>query len=83
MAGAYLYGLPEQKIECVEMEHVQISYAENAIAGEPAMLDGIESVSRMGIYANNIETLVLDDVKIEGQEGEKIITEHIEHLIEK
>ena len=47
------------------------------------MLDGIESVSRMGIYANNIETLVLDDVKIEGQEGEKIITEHIEHLIEK
>lgn len=65
------------------MEHVQISYAENAIAGEPAMLDGIKPVSRMGIYANNIETLVLDDVKIEGQEGEKIIIEHIEHLIEK
>lgn len=83
VAAAYLYGLPEKKIGCVEMEHVQISYAENAIAGEPAMLDGIKPVSRMGIYANNIETLVLDDVKIEGQEGEKIIIEHIEHLIEK
>lgn len=83
VAAAYLYGLPEQKIRCVEMEHIEITYAENAMKGEPAMLDGIESVSRMGIYANNIETLVLKDVKIEGQEGQKIITEHIEHLIEK
>lgn len=83
VAAAYLYGLPEQKIECVEFEHVKVSYAENAVSGEPAMLDGIEPVSRMGIFAGNIETLVLEDVKIEGQTGEKIITEDIEHLVEK
>lgn len=83
VAAAYLYGLPEQKIERVEMEHVRIGYAENAVSGEPAMMDGIEEVSRMGIFAGNIETLVLRDVNIEGQKGEKIITEHIDNLVEK
>lgn len=82
VAAAYLYGLPERKIECVEMRHVQVSYAENAMSGEPAMLDGVKCVSRMGIFAGNIKRLILNDVVIEGQEGEKIITEHIEHLVE-
>lgn len=82
VAAAYLYGLPERKIERVEMKHVQVSYAENAMSGEPAMLDGVKCVSRMGIFAGNIEKLILNDVEIEGQEGEKIITEHIEHLVE-
>lgn len=83
VAAAYLYGLPEQKIERVEMRRVRVSYAKNAMSGEPAMLDGIEPVSRMGIFAGNIKTLVLEDVEIEGQKGEKIITEHIEHLVER
>ena len=46
------------------------------------MLDGVQCVSRMGIFAGNVKTLILDHVTIEGQEGEKIITEHIEDLIE-
>lgn len=83
VAAAYLYGLPEQKIEQVEMRHVRICYAADAVSGEPAMLDGAERVSRMGIFAGNIETLVLEDVEIQGQNGKKIITEHIEHLVER
>ena len=82
VASAFLYGLPEKKIQCVKMEHVRVSYAKNAMSGEPAMLDGVKCVSRMGIFAGNIERLILEDVEIEGQEGEKIITEHIEHLVE-
>ena len=83
VAAAYMYGLPEQKIKRVEMRHVQIGYAKNALSGEPAMLDGIKPVSRMGIFAGNIETLVLENVEIKGQKGEKIITENIEHLVER
>ena len=83
VAAAYLYGLPEKKISRVAMEHVRVTYADSAAAGEPAMLDGIRPVSRMGIFAGNIETLILEDVVIEGQDGEKIITEHIEHLVKK
>lgn len=83
VAAAYLYGLPERKIEQVEMKHIRVNYAEDAKAGEPAMLDGIEPVSRMGIFAGNIGTLILEDVEIQGQKGKKIITEHIEHLVER
>lgn len=83
VAAAYMYGLPEQKIKMVEMRHVRVSYAKNAVSGEPAMMDGIEKVSRMGIFAGNIQTLLLEDVEIQGQKGEKIITEHIEHLVER
>lgn len=83
VAAAYLYGLPEQKIQRVEMRHIRIGYARDAASGEPAMLDGIETVSRMGIFAGNIETLVMEDVEIQGQKGEKIITEHIDNLVEK
>ncbi len=83
VAAAYMYGLPEKKIQCVEMSHVHIGFAEDAVRGEPAMLEGVGTVSRMGLYANNIHTLILEDVTIQGQNGEKIITHHIEHLVEK
>lgn len=83
VAAAYLYGLPEKKIECVEMEQVRVTYAENAVSGEPAMLEGVGTVSRMGIFAGNIRKLILRDVDIKGQSGEKIITEDVEDLTEK
>ena len=67
----------------MELEHVTVTYAQDALSGEPAMLDGIKPVSKMGIFASNIETLVLEDVNVEGQTGKKIITENIEHFIEK
>ena len=42
VAGVYFYGLPEQKIEQVEMENVHITYAENAESGTAAMMQGCE-----------------------------------------
>lgn len=83
LAAAYLYGLPEKKIERVEMERIHVTYAKDAEEGIPAMMDGISPVCRMGIYANNIETLVLEDVVIEGQLGEAVVTENIDNLIQK
>lgn len=83
LAAAYLYGLPEKKIERVEMERIHITYAKDAEEGVPAMMDGISPVSRMGIYANNIKTLVLEDVVIEGQFGEAVVAENIDNLIQK
>ena len=78
VAAAYMYGLPEQRIGRVEMERVRVSYAASAREGQPAMMDGCDShICRMGIYANQIEELVLKDVKVEGQDGPAIITENI------
>ena len=81
VAAAYMYGLPEKKIERVEMEHVHVTYAKDAQMGIPAMMDGLGEMNYSGIYANNIETLVLEDVKIEGQKGQAITVEHIGHLV--
>lgn len=83
LAAAYLYGLPEKKIERVEMERIHVTYAEDVEEGVPAMMDGISPVSRMGIYANNIKTLVLEDVVIEGQTGEAVVAENVDNLIQK
>ncbi len=80
VAAAYMYGLPEQKIRKVEMDHVHVTYAENPKKDAPAMMEGCEPVSRMGIFAHNIERLILHDVTIEGQEGEKYLLDGIDSL---
>lgn len=81
VAAAYLYGLPEQKIERIEMEHIRVTYAEEAKMDVPAMMDGLEPVSRMGIYADQIGTLVLRDVRISGQIGEAVTILHTDEII--
>lgn len=80
VAAAYMYGLPEQKIEKVIMENIHVTYAEQAKEGVPAMMDGLEPCSKMGVFANNMKHLILRDVKIEGQDGEAFILDHIERL---
>ena len=81
VAAAFFYGLPEQKIERVEMKHVQVSYAKEAVSGQPAMLDGIdENICKMGIFARNIKILVLEDIQVMGQDGEAILMDGIDSL---
>lgn len=81
VAAAYLYGLPEQKIDRVEMERVRVTYAPDAKTGEPAMMDGVESMSRSGVYVHNVHTLVLNDVIIEGQTGDAVIIQNVDEVI--
>ena len=83
LAAAFMYGLPEQKIHCVEMEHVKVTYTEDAEPGQVAMMEGIDETCYLGIYANNIETLVLKDVSIYGQKGEAVTAENIDCLIQE
>lgn len=80
-AATYMYGLPEQKIKKVVLDHVSISFAKNPKAGVPAMMDGADETTRLGLFANNLEVLELNHVTVEGQEGEAFITENIDNLI--
>lgn len=83
VAAAFFYGLPEQKIEQVEMKHVYVNYAQEAKSGKPAMMDGIpDEICKMGIYANNIHKLVLENVIVEGADGEAIHIENVDHVLE-
>lgn len=66
VAAAYFLGLPEKKIECVEMRNVYVNFAEEPTADVPAMMCGIEPCTKMGIFAENVEELILDNVVVEG-----------------
>lgn len=79
VAGAFLYGLPEKKIQRVEMEHIRITYADNPKEDVPAMMEGIEPCTHKGIMAQNIETLILNDVVIDGQDGKAVIISGIDN----
>jgi polygalacturonase len=83
IAAAYIHGLPEQKIEKVSMENIKFTYAENASAGVPAMMENMEQVSKMGVYVNNVKELSIDNVTVEGQRGEAFITYNVEQIIKK
>ena len=80
VAAAFLYGLPERKIEKVEMKNISVRYAENPASDVPAMMEGITAYTKHGVYANNIQTLVIENVSIEGCEGERFELENIDHL---
>jgi len=80
VAAAFLYGLPERKIEKVEMKNISVRYAEKPIADVPAMMEGITAYTKHGVYANNIQTLVIENVSIEGCEGEVFELKNIDDL---
>lgn len=72
-AAMFFYGLPEQPIEMVEMKNVSVSFAAEAQKGYPAMMDGIEPMCRVGIFAANVAHIKLENVQLEGYEGEPVI----------
>lgn len=80
VAGAYIYGLPERKIEKVTFENINITYAENAKPGVAAMMLGCDEASRKGIIVNNIKELVLKNVNITGCYGDPVVAGNVDHL---
>ncbi len=79
VAASFLYGLPEKKIERIEFSNVEISFADKAKTGAPAMLSGVGECTKKGFLINNVDTLIFDHVKISGQEGEAFELSNINH----
>lgn len=70
VCAAFFIGLPEKKITEIVMKNIEISFAENAEKGVPAMLCGVKEMSRAGIIAENVETIRFENAAISGQDGE-------------
>ncbi|MEG6567343.1 glycoside hydrolase family 28 protein [Thermoanaerobacterium saccharolyticum] len=66
VAAGYMYGLPERKIERVDMENIYVSFDLNAKPDYPEMLSFVEKMYRNGFYLNNIKNLRLKNVAVEG-----------------
>lgn len=81
VAAAFYEGLPEKKIEEIVMKNVSVSYAENPKKDVPAMSSGVEACTKRGLFANNVQKLVLENVNIEGQDGEAFELHNVEELV--
>ncbi len=69
--AAFIYGLPENPIDFVELRHVKVRYSDNPVPMEPAMMDDIdENTTLLGGCFYNIHRLELEDVDISGCRNE-------------
>lgn len=82
MAG-YFDGLVEQPIKKIVIENVKFSFKEDAKAYEPAMLENVGTYRKGGLYADNVEELILRNVTFDGVEGEKIIKKNCGKVTEE
>ncbi len=71
VCGAFIYGLPEAKIEEINMENISIDYAANPTPAFPAMMAGVDKQVKTGIFISNVKCLTTKNVKIFGQDGPK------------
>lgn len=80
-AAAYVTGLPESRIDMLELHNVHIDFAENPEPFVPAMACGVEEMARQGFIAQHVGTLLLDHVDIEGTEGDELVLEDVNHVV--
>lgn len=80
VSAGYFRGLPEQPIDSIHMKNIYVHFKEVAEKGYPAMMSFIDPMSKQGIFAEYVNELILDHVKIEGNLGDVITTDHVNEV---
>ena len=78
---AWFDGLAERPVKEIRLENVHFSFKSDAKPFIPAMALKVTEHCKEGLYADNVERLVLKNVTIEGVDGEQIICKNIGQLI--
>ena len=82
-AAGYFYGLTEQPIASVSIENVSFTFKEDASSGMPAMMDYIDPECKRGLYFNCVKKVSLKNVTMSGQNGDRLITIHVDEVIDQ
>jgi len=64
VCAAFMYGLPEQKINEVKIKNVFVEFDENAKEGYADMMSFLDPMKRNGMYFNNVKSLNINNVTI-------------------
>jgi len=80
VTAAFIYGLPEKKIEKISLQNIRMDFAKHPLPGIPAMMDGLKPVTNGGIFAANIVELEIVQVIISGYKGKGLKLHGVEHL---
>lgn len=70
LAAGVFMGLPEEPIKGLTFKNVSFSYDLNATPDYPVMIEHKEKMVRKGLVCLNLDHLILDNVKFDGNLGE-------------
>lgn len=76
-AGIFLYGLPESPIESFDVENVEISFADHDGKGMPDMMDDLEPVNSLAMFATNVNKLRIHNVNFSKYDGEMLRLDNV------
>jgi polygalacturonase len=79
-SAGFIYGLAEQYVSEITFNNIDISMAENAIPGKPAMMAGIEDMNNRGFYVGFAKDILFNRVTIENHEGPAFHVEYSEEV---
>lgn len=82
-AAGYFYGLTEQPIGSVTIENVNFTFRPDASSGRPAMMDYIDNTCKLGLYFNGVRKVHLKNVTLSGQEGQRIVAENVDEVVDE
>ncbi|MBO4378361.1 MAG: glycoside hydrolase family 28 protein [Clostridia bacterium] len=77
VAACYVDGLPEMPVDSVTLRNVHVSFSPDARPGVPAMMRDTVKCCRRGLYFDNVKQVVLENVTLEGVDGEKLTAKHV------
>ena len=80
VAACYIDGLPEAPIEEIALEHIRVRFSPDAKPGVPIMENFARKRCRLGLYLDNVRHIRVNDVILEGVDGEGLIANHCERL---
>ena len=75
-AACYIDGLPEAPIDQVNFSRVRIVFNPDAKPFVPAMQNDAVPRLKMGLYLNNVKKVNIEDVVVQGAEGDILIAEN-------
>ncbi len=79
-AGFFL-GLPERKIDSVELENVRFTFLPTGKPAVPAMADGVPAVARQGLIAENVRRIRCRNVSILERESDRLLGRNVDEII--
>ena len=80
VAACYIDGLPEAPIEEVTLEDIRVSFAPDAKPGVPIMENFAKQRCKLGLYLDNVRRVRVDNVRLDGVEGDRLIVNHCETI---
>ena len=81
-AAGYFYGLPEMPVGSITIENMEFTFKEDAASGTPAMMSFADQTCKQGLYFNCVKKVILKNVRMSGQTGDRVIVHNVDEVTE-